>query len=153
MYLVRSHWSTKFPFSTNTFSSIMSGRRFELLMSYFHLNDSEKQPPRDSPHFDRQYKIRPLLDMIVHSFQTTYMPGKHISVDETMIGFKGRLAWIQFMPKKPTKWGIKAWVLADSKSGYVWNFHLYTGKKNKLSLHCTSTLVELQILSLFRQGK
>ena len=125
---LRSHWSTKFPFSNDTFSTIMSGRRFDLLMKYFHLNDSEKQPPRESPNFNRQYKIRPLLDMIVCSFQSTYVPGQHISVDETMIGFKGRLAWIQFMPKKPTKWGIKAWVAADATTGYVWNFHLYTGQ-------------------------
>ena len=32
------------------------------------------------------------------------------------------------MPKKPHKWGVKAWVLADSSSGYVWNWKLYTGK-------------------------
>ena len=105
----------------------MSGRRFELLMSYFHLNDSQLQPSRDSPNFDRQYKLRPLLDMIVNSFQSLYIPNQHISIDETMIGFKGRLAWIQYVPKKPTKWGIKAWVLADSQTGYVWKFKLYTG--------------------------
>lgn len=53
----RSYWSTKFPFHNETFSSIMSGRRFELLMTFFHLNDSEKQPPRGSNDYDRQYKI------------------------------------------------------------------------------------------------
>ena len=107
----------------------MSSRRFELLMSFFHLNDSEKQPPHGSPDFDKQFKIRPLLNKIVNSFMSIYVPHQHIIVDETMIGFKGRLAWVQYMPKKPTKWGIKAWVLADSKSGYAWNFNLYTGNK------------------------
>ena len=129
---LRSHWNTKFPFYNTTFSSIMSGRRFELLMSYFHLNDSEQQPAFDSPSYDRQYKIRPFLDMIVKSYQTIYIPHQHISIDETMIGFKGRLAWVQYMPKKPTKWGIKAWVLADSENGYVWNFKLYTGDSNTI---------------------
>ena len=33
------------------------------------------------------------------------------------------------MPKKPTKWGMKAWVLADSTNGYVYNWKLYTGKE------------------------
>ena len=32
------------------------------------------------------------------------------------------------MPKKPIKWGIKAWVLADSLTGYVCNFKWYTGE-------------------------
>ncbi len=29
------------------------------------------------------------------------------------------------MPKKPTKWGIKAWVMADSSNGYVSNLNIY----------------------------
>ena len=42
-------------------------------------------------------------------------------MDETMIGFKGRLNFIQYMPEKPTKWGMKAYVLADSRTGYMYN--------------------------------
>ena len=81
-----------------------------------------------------KYKIRPLLDAIVSSFRSVYTPKQHISIDDTMIGFKGRLSWVQYMPKKPTKWGIKAWGLADGSNGYVWNFKLYTGKT---TLTCT----------------
>ena len=33
------------------------------------------------------------------------------------------------MPLKPTKRGIKVWVLADSHSGYFSHFEVYTGKK------------------------
>ena len=32
------------------------------------------------------------------------------------------------MPAKPTKYGIKAWLCADSKNGYVNNFEIYLGK-------------------------
>ena len=106
----------------------MSGRRFELLMKYFHLNDKSNMPSRESDNYDKLYKIRPLLNLIISSFKTSYIPAMNISVDESMIGFKGRLSWIQYMAKKPTKWGIKVWVAADSANGYVWNFHLYTGK-------------------------
>ena len=106
----------------------MSGRRFELLMRYIHLNDSEKQPPRESDDYDKLYKVRPLLDLVVSAFKNAYTPHQSLSVDESIIGFKGRLCWVQYMPNKPTKWGIKAWVLADSSNGYVSNFKLYTGK-------------------------
>ena len=40
-----------------------------------------------------------------------------------MIRFKDRLSWIQYMTKKPMKWGIKVWVAADSVTGYMWNVH------------------------------
>ena len=36
------------------------------------------------------------------------------------------------MPKKPQKWEIKAWVLADAANGYVWNRKLYTGKEDNV---------------------
>jgi hypothetical protein len=32
------------------------------------------------------------------------------------------------MKNKPTKWGIKLWVLADSSNGYTIDFNVYIGK-------------------------
>ena len=46
-----------------------------------------------------------------------------------MIGTKCRIGFLQYLPKKPTKWGVKVWVLADAKSGYVCNFQIYTGRE------------------------
>ena len=34
------------------------------------------------------------------------------------------------LAKKPTKWGLKAWVLVESATGYTWNFQVYAGKEN-----------------------
>ena len=58
-------------------------------MSFLHLNDSEHQPSRDSPAYDKLYKARPLLDIIITNFQQAYTPNKHISIDESIISFKG----------------------------------------------------------------
>jgi len=35
----------------------------------------------------------------------------------------------QYMKNKPTKWGIKLWVLADSSNGYTYDFDVYAGSK------------------------
>ena len=53
--------------------------------------------------------------------------------DEIIIAFKGRTAMSQYMPNEPHKWGLKAWCLADSKSGYMYNVNMYTGKEQWLS--------------------
>ena len=45
-----------------------------------------------------------------------------------MIAFRERLGFRQYMPAKPTKYGIKVWVHADSRSGFVNEFDVYVGK-------------------------
>ena len=48
-------------------------------------------------------------------------------MDETIVGFSGRFSAKQYMPKKPEKWGIKAFTMADSTNGYMLNILVYTG--------------------------
>ena len=107
----------------------MSSRRFELILCFLHLTDSETQPQRGAPGFDKLYKIRSLLNLLLPSFKNNYTPTQFLSIDESMISFKGRLSFIQYLPKKPHKWGMKAWVLADADNAYTWGWKLYTGKE------------------------
>ena len=75
-------------------------------------------------------------------FQAKLRPGREISIEETMVGFKGVVGFRQYCPLKPTKWGLKSFVLADSVTGCVLDIILYTGgetKDNFLSA-CDSTL-------------
>ena len=65
--------------------------------------------------------------MILAKFQANYNPRRNLAVDKTMLGFHGRFAGKQYMPKNPVKWGIKAFSLADSSNGYLFNVLLYSG--------------------------
>ena len=67
------------------------------------------------------------LNKLLAKFQSSYDVGRNIAVDETMVGFRGRFAAKQYMPKKPTKWGIKAFTMADSDTGYMVNILPYMG--------------------------
>ena len=122
------YWTSKWPFSLPAFSSLMPRNRFELILKFLHFNNNDNQIPRHEPGHDRLFKIRPFLSSIIDRFQRAYVPDKNLSLDECMIGFKGRLSFLQYMPKKPKKWGMKAWVLGESRTGYTWNWKLYTGK-------------------------
>ena len=129
---IEDYWVTSWPFATPTFSSILKRDRFSLLMRFLHLNDSSKYIPKGEPGYDALYKLRPFADPLIANFRAAYTLGREVSVDEAMIGFKGRLWFVQYMPNKPTKLGMKAFVLADSATGYTYNWRLYTGtKKNK----------------------
>ena len=72
--------------------------------------------------------MRPILTHFNAKIQELYQPGKHISVDEGMIGFKGRLSFHQYMPAKSTKYGISV-EAADASNGFVINHEVYLGKQ------------------------
>lgn len=63
---------------------------------------------------------------------SNYLSEQHISVDERMVSSKPILAIKQRMKAKPTKWGLKKFVVAYV-NGYTIDFKLYTGK-SKFSL-------------------
>jgi hypothetical protein len=58
-----------------------------------------------------------------------YTPGRELAVHEAMIGFKGRFILKQYLLGKPTKWGMKAWGIADCSNGYLLKCDIYKGKK------------------------
>ncbi|CAL1613179.1 unnamed protein product [Knipowitschia caucasica] len=75
--------------------------------------------------------MRWFLNYLTSRFQTLYEVNGTVSVDESMIKFKGRLSVRQHLPMKPTKWGIKVWVMAESSTGYVTNVQVYCGHEVK----------------------
>ena len=74
-------------------------------------------------------KIQPLLSRLVSSFQSHFYHAQNVSVDETMVGFKGRVKFKQYCKDKPTKWGLKVYTLADSNTGYLYNILPNTGRE------------------------
>ena len=123
-------WSTEPILQHQWFGSIMPRDRFKQILRYFHCADQSSYIARGQDGHDPLYKIRPIIDILSKRFQSLYNPSRELSVDESMIGTKCRVPFLQYMPKKPTKWGIKVWVCADSKTAYVTRFFIYTGKDN-----------------------
>ncbi len=106
----------------------MKRERLSLLLKFLHLNDNNHFIPNGQPGHDPLHKIRLFLDKILDNFLSSFQLGREVSLDESMIGFKGRLGFVQYMPIKPTKWGLKAFIVSDSVTGYTFNWVLYTGK-------------------------
>ena len=61
-------------------------------------------------------------------FSETYEPERDMTVDESLLLWKGRLSWKQYIPSKRARFGIKSFEICESSSGYIWNFFIYTGK-------------------------
>ena len=91
------------------------------MLRFLHFADNSQYDPND-PDRDRLYKVRPLVDLLVSKFKTTYTPEKNIPIDE----WKGRLLFKQYIPLK--RFGIKMFSLCET-SGYLWNSYVYLGKE------------------------
>lgn len=49
---------------------------------------------------DKLRKLRSIVDMLNVSFRQLYSPNQCLSVDESMVGTKCRISFLQYMPKK-----------------------------------------------------
>jgi hypothetical protein len=76
---------------------------------------------------DMWYKLRPLLDCVLHGCQNGYRPRRYLTIDEQMIAFKGRHDAVVYIPNKPHPKGFKNDLIADSET-YVLGFLLSKGK-------------------------
>ena len=75
----------------------------ETIECYLHCNDTQHNPARGQPSHDKLCHIRPILDDVLDKCKNNYNPHKEQSIDEAMIGFKGRLGFKQYLPAKPTR--------------------------------------------------
>ncbi|XP_038160757.1 piggyBac transposable element-derived protein 2 [Cyprinodon tularosa] len=118
----------RFPFP----ASVMPCRRFLAISRGLHMNDPAKEAANNlkkgTRGYDRLFKIRPLYDQILEACHTYFHPHQHISIDERMVASKARFGFRQYNKNKPTRWGFKLYVLADSVCGYTLNFFVYVGK-------------------------
>jgi len=117
-YRVTEHWSMR-SLSPGGFGSVMSQDRFLLLQSFLHFSDSTLQLKKGEPTYNPLYKIQPVLDLTTPTYEQVYQPGRDLSVDESMVKYKGRLAFQQYMPDKPQSMVSKISFLRNRTRGTV----------------------------------
>ena len=105
----------------------MSRIRLEILNQILHFCDNSKRVPHGQEGYDPLYKVRDLLKETESLYAKAYCPSKELSLDKSMINFKGRIFFKQFNPSKPTRWGIKQFALCEAKTGYALKFLTYAG--------------------------
>lgn len=117
---IESYWSRSVLYH-NKLKNVMPRNRFQLLLKSWHFHNNEIVTE------DRLQKISPLTNLLIKNFQKPITPKEDVCIDESLVPFRGRLSFRQYITNKRHKFGIKLYKLCLEK-GYTYNFQVYCGK-------------------------
>ncbi|KAJ8967170.1 hypothetical protein NQ314_003059 [Rhamnusium bicolor] len=120
---IQDYWRTDSLFNLRCFGYNMSRDRFLIILRCLHF---AKNPQPGENIEDRIYKFRPLLNFFSSKMIEIYQPGKNLSLDESMVLWRGRLNFRVYIKNKRHKYGIKLYILTEP-DGLVLNMSVYTG--------------------------
>ena len=83
----------------------MSRDRFLQILACLHLRNNQEQPARDLPQY-KLFKLGNLPQLLNEVCAKRYKSNQNLSADEQIVGTRCRVQFIQYMPKKPTKFGL-----------------------------------------------
>lgn len=102
---LEDYWKTSGLFNIPFIRETMSRNRFMLIFRALHFtrNPREGEPiPRN-----RLYKIQSILNYFNSKMEEVYEPSKNLSLDESMVLWRGRLLLRQYIKNKRHKYGVK----------------------------------------------
>lgn len=124
---IKDYWSTDHLIATPIFGEVMPRDRFLAIMKALHFNDNENQPAGD-----RLFKIQPVVHHMNRKFRSCINPYQNLCIDESLMPWKGRLVFKQYLPKKRHRFGVKIFVICDCTTGIVLGFIIYIGSETEI---------------------
>lgn len=118
---------TKDGTGSEIFRACMSADRFLFLLAALRFDNKDTRKDRKS--IDKLAAIRFTLDTFMKNCSSNYSLGEEMTIDEMLIPFRGRCNFVQYIPSKPAKYGLKVFVLCDAQTFYVTNFEVYCGQQ------------------------
>ncbi|XP_060846480.1 piggyBac transposable element-derived protein 4-like [Rhopalosiphum padi] len=118
------YWKTDELFNLNCFREKMSRNRYMLIMRVLHFC---KNPETDEEVPSRIYKVEKVLDFFNKRMQEIYQPSENLSLDESMVLWRGRLVFRQYIKNKRHKYGVKLYMLTEHQ-GLVQQIMIYSGQ-------------------------
>ncbi|XP_066468624.1 piggyBac transposable element-derived protein 4-like isoform X1 [Tiliqua scincoides] len=128
------------------FRATMSLNRFRALTRYIRFDNKQTRDKRRAT--DKLAAFRNVWTLFVQQLPRWFTPGTDITVDKQLLGFRGRCPFRQYMPRKPSKYGLKVWWCCDAQTSYPLKGEVYLGKEpgapleTDLGSHVVTTLVQ-----------
>lgn len=143
---IDAYFSTAWESRIQFFRDVFNRDEFLNIFWNLHFNhiEDENRPVR------RGFLIAPVLEHMKTMSRLFYNTSSCVSIDESTISFKGRVSFRCYNPNKPTKYGLKVFVVSDSKNGYLFDFLPYYGQETLIQN--TNLLKTTQIVKVLTQS-
>lgn len=112
--------------SGSIYRATMSCERFNFLLENLRFDDKTTRIVRRQQ--DRFAPIRDIWEEFISNCNHSYIPGSYITIDEQLLGFRGRCPFRMYIPSKPSKYGIKIVMCCDVGTKYMFAAEPYLGK-------------------------
>lgn len=93
-----------------------------IIMRNLHFSDNTAEPNKP----DRIFKIKPLINYFNDKRNHIYFPYRELSLDESMVLWRGRVIFRQFVQNKRHKYRIKLYMLTEPNDTIL-KFAVYAG--------------------------
>ena len=124
-----SNWFSDDPLLECTaIKRIMNKTEFQNIMRFLHCCPLNAGGDPKSPEYDPSYKIKEVKETLEKYFNSSFIPGQALSLDETLIRAFGRIKFKVRIISKSARYGIKLYVLTDAETAFVLRIIVYTGK-------------------------
>jgi len=124
-------WNKTYGLGVPVIMNTMSTHRFDQIRRFIHFVDNSTLKQKGQRGWNPLQKIKPFFDKMLKRFRLGYIIGQFMTVDESMIRYKGKqIKFVQYMPAKPIKHGIKMFCLCCAETGYMYGCWVYCGKDN-----------------------
>lgn len=114
------------------FRAIMSRNRFQMISRFLHFVSNEDIPRGSSSYVRKISKILPIIEHCNSKFESLYTPEQELSLDESLLLWKGRLSFVQCIRTKAARFGIKTFELCEASTGYLLKCVVYAGKGSSM---------------------
>lgn len=144
---VTNIWSTDPIIGVRKANETMSRNRFTDLIRHIRFGDRNERDRED-----RFAPIRRVFTLIDASCRRHYTAGPVLTVDESIIPFRGRCRFRQYLPAKSSKYGLKIFCLVEPATHYCISMIPYLGKGGDVPLPLGQNVV-LQLVKKMREDE
>lgn len=109
------------------FRACMSRNRFSNIRRHLRFDDKNTRSARRDR--DKFAPFRDVWETINKNLLKHYIPGKTLTIDEQLVPFRGRVSFLQYIPSKPDKYGMKIFWICDSSNSYPLKGIPYLGQE------------------------